>query len=88
MMLCWSLQVWANQRLELLDNIELTLLLDVAVHIFGPFLQYYTKSISVAPPVRVDAFALTMTSQGKLSQPTMPAGLTEHNNKDKLHNSI
>ena len=30
---------------ELLDNIELTLPLEVAVHTFGTFLRYCTKSI-------------------------------------------
>jgi len=73
---------------ELLDRIEFSSPLDVAIQMFGPFLQYYTKSISHSSPVRINAFALMMSSQKQLSQPTLPTCLTEHTNKDKLHNSI
>ena len=52
---------------ELLDRIELTLPLDMAIQTFGPFLRYYLKSINNSQiPVR-NAFAIMMSSQRQLS---------------------
>ena len=51
-------------------------------------LQVWVSANIQPPTLRVDAFALMMSSQKQLSKPSLPPHLTEHNKKDKLHNSI
>ena len=48
---------------ESLDKIELSLSLDSAIHLFGPFLRYYTcDRLQQLPPMR-NAFTVLMSSQ-------------------------
>ena len=45
------------------DRIDLSLMLDSGIQLFGPFLRYQTRSTEqVLPPVR-DAFVVLMASQ-------------------------
>ena len=43
---------------ESLDRIELSLSLDSAIPLFGPFLRYRTRSSEQVPPPSRDAFAI------------------------------
>lgn len=71
---------------ESLDKIELSLSLDSAIHLFGPFLRYYTcDRPQQLPPMR-NAFTVLMSSQRQLSLPGLPAPVTVRTIKDKLYN--
>ena len=71
-----------------LDRIDLSLMLDSAIQLFGPFLRYHTRSTEqVLPPVR-DAFTVLMASQRQLSMPGLPHCATVHSKKDKLYNDF
>ena len=73
---------------ESLDRIELSLLLDSAIPLFGPFLHYHTRSSEQVPPPSRDAFAILMASQKQLSMPGLPQSVTVHTRKDKLYNDF
>ena len=74
-----SLKAWVNQR-----NYRINLTTRCGSLyiwcIFAILHQEYFNGITV----RIDAFALMMSSQKKLFQPTLPAYLTEHNNRDTV----
>ena len=73
---------------ESLDRIDLTLMLDSAIQLFGPFLCYHTRSTEqVLPPVH-DAFAVLMASQRQLSMSGLPPCVIVRSNKDKLYNDF
>ena len=71
-----------------LDKIEMSLSLDSAIHMFGPFLRYYTCSRLQQLPLVRDAFALLMASQKQLSQAGLPACIPVRTKKDKLYNDF
>ena len=73
---------------ESLDRIELSLSLDSAVPLFGPFLRYCTCSSEQVPPPSRDAFAILMASQKQLSMPGLPQSVTVRTRKDKLYNDF
>jgi len=52
---------------ESLDIIDLSLSLDSAVPLFGPFLHYRTHSINQGSPPTRDALAILMSSQRQMS---------------------
>ena len=73
---------------EFLDKIELSLSLDSAIHLFGPFLRYYTcDRLQQLPPMR-NAFTVLMSSQRQLSLPGLPAPVTVRTKKDTLYNDF
>lgn len=72
-----------------LDRIEVSLELETAASIFGPFIKYHVIVPDTPPqPARVNAFSLMMSSSQSFSQPGLPPSLTEHNKKDKLYNDV
>ena len=73
---------------ESLDKIELSLLLDSAIHLFGPFLHYYTYDwLQQLPPMR-NAFTVLMSSPKQLSLPGLPTPVTVRTKKDKLYDFL
>ena len=71
-----------------LDKIELSISLDRAIQLFGPFLRYHTcDRIQQLPPVR-DAFSVLMSNQRQLSLPSLPASLAVRTKKDQLYNDF
>ena len=71
-----------------LDKIELSISLDRAIQLFGPFLRYHTcDRIQQVPPVR-DAFSVLMLNQRQLSLPSLPASLAVRTKKDQLYNDF
>jgi len=73
---------------ESLDRIELSLSLEPAIQLFGPFLRYQMQSISHGPSQVRNAFTILMHNQRLLSQPRVPEMLQVRNQKDKLYNDI
>ena len=73
---------------ESLDKIQVSLSLDSAIHLFGPFLRYYTcDRLQQLPPMH-NAFTVLMSSQRQLSLPGLPAPVTVRTKKDKLYNNF
>ena len=73
---------------ESLDKIQVSLSLDSAIHLFGPFLRYYTcNRLQQLPPMH-NAFTVLMSSQRQLSLPGLPAPVTVRTKKDKLYNNF
>ena len=71
-----------------LDKIELSLSLDRAIQLFGPFLRYHTcDRIQQLPPV-CDAFSVLMSNQRQLSLPSLPASVAVRTKKDQLYNDF
>ena len=73
-----------------MDLIDLSLALDSAVALFGPFICYIVcSSQQQLPPVH-DAFALMMASQKQLSQQGLPIDLSvcTCTKMDKLYNDF
>ena len=73
---------------ESLNRIELSLLLDSAIPLFGPFLRYHTRSSEHVPPPSRDAFAILMANQKLLSMPGLSQSVTVRTRKDKLYNDF
>ena len=73
---------------ESLDRIDLSLMLDSAIQLFGSFLHYHTRSTEqVLPPAR-DTFAVLMASQRQLLMPGLPPCVIACSKKDKLYNDF
>ena len=70
-----------------LDRIELSLELERAAAIFGPFLKYHVREQPQQAPSR-NAFSIMMQTSQLLSQPRLPTSITERNKKDKLYNDF
>ena len=74
---------------ESLDQIELSIQLDLAVAVFGGFLRYVVSQEQPAPrEPTVNAFEVMMSSQRQLCLRRLPEKKTEHNSKDRLYNAI
>ena len=73
-----------------LDRIELSLVLERAAAVFGPFLKYHVSVLERSLPAThtTDAFAMMMRSSQLLSQPGLPSSVPERTNKDKLYNDV
>ena len=73
-----------------LDEIDLQIVLDVAVCSFGAYVRYSTSQQSgqVEECMRVNAFHVMMSSQRQLCLRKLPQKKTEYNSKDRLYNSI
>lgn len=72
-----------------LDRIELSLVLETAASLFGPFLKYHV-CVPDQPPVTptVNAFSVMMYNSQLLSQPGLPPSVMERNKKDRLYNDV
>ena len=74
---------------ESLDQIELSIQLDLAVAMFGGFLRYVVSQEQPAPrEPTVNAFEVMMSSQRQLCLRRLPEKKMEHNSKDRLYNAI
>ena len=73
---------------ESLDIIDLSLSLDSAVPLFGPFLRYRTRSINQGSPPTRDALAILMSSQRQMSTPGLPPCVSVRTKKDQLFNDF
>ena len=74
-----------------LDRIELSLVLETAASLFGPFLKYHVH-VPDRPPLipTVNAFSVLMYNSQLLSRPRLPptCSVMEHNKKDWLYNDV
>ena len=73
---------------ESLDIIDLSLSLDSAVPLFGPFLRYRTHSINQGSPPTRDALAILMSSQRQMSTSGLPPCVSVRTKKDQLFNDF
>ena len=73
---------------ESLDRIDLSLSLDSAIALFGPFLRFHTHNKhQELPPLR-NAFDVLMYSQRQQLLPTLPSCVPVRTKKDKLFNDF
>ena len=74
---------------DALDEIDITLTLDTAVPLFGPFLRFHTCSAAEQPhPPVYNAFSILMASQKELLTPGLPPPLSILTKKEKLYNDF
>ena len=73
-----------------LDKIDLSLPLDSAIHLFGPFLRYQTceqPQLRQVPAAR-DAFSVLMANRKQQSLPGLPESVQVRTKKDRLYNDF
>jgi len=70
------------------ESLELSLCLESAVQLFGPYLHYYKHNIIQATPPLPNVFSILMYNQRLLSQPRVPEKLQVRTRKDKLYNDV
>ena len=73
---------------ESLDRIELSLSLDSAIPLFGPFCVTAPAALNKFHLRSHDAFAILMASQKQLSMSGLPQSATVRTRKDKLYNGF
>ncbi len=67
---------------------ELSLVLERAVAVFGPFLKYHVSVVEQPLPATQATDAFALRSSVLLSQPGLPPSVPECSKKDKLYNDV
>ena len=83
------ISAYLGRSKESLDEIELSIRLDLAVATYGGYFRYVISQTERNEPKQaVNAFAMLMASQRQLCQQRLPEKRTEHNSRDRLYNAI